>query len=482
MNKDYIWITALVIGVILGTIVLSMIDPYMIAIFPAATFIGVIYLHQKELTIATSIIVLPLLTSTIFSMEILPVPGGKLNNILMMLLLIGFLLNNKLKFSDIKLGTFFYFISIILITSAVIRTNHVAPYSVEFWKEGYNPVKFFLSHGLIPILTTLPYLIIIGTVRTKKDIEKIVYYLAMSMGIFAIVILLVFVFRVPFGSDFSTVREIIGIDHLGMHGNNIADFFIVGFPLLLSMALAGDNPKRKWFLMGTAFSLMAVLIIYSRTAYAMIGFSVVAIAFLTKKYKILLPAVASVLIIVMLMPSVVNRALSDLDTGEANAITAGRTELIWGEILSELYAKKSYDPWRIAVGHGRYGVLSLATFRNQKMLRVTHAHNMYIDTLVDTGVLGLGFYILIYLYLLSGLIRKFIKFKKANDVWGSHLIVGLFVGILSFLFRGLTDSFLLPQLTNSYAYIFVAISFVVLRKDYTHERSIERLEETYYNN
>jgi len=482
MKKDYIWISALIIGVIMGTIVFSRINPYMIAVFPAAAFIGILYLYYKELAIATSIIVLPLLTSIVFNREILPVPGGKFNNVLMMILLIGFLLNNKLKFSDVKLGTFFYFTSITLIVSAVLRSNHVAPYSVEFWKEGYNPLKFFLSHGLIPILTTLPYLIIISTVRTKKDIEKIVYYLAMSMGIFALAILLIFVFRVPFGSDFSIVREIIGIDHLGMHGNNIADFFIVGFPLLLSMALAGDNPKRKWFLAGALFSLMAVLIIYSRTAYAMIGFSVVAIAFLTKKYKILVPGVAGILIIAMLMPSVVNRALSDLDTGEANAITAGRTELIWGEILSELYGKRSYDPLRIAVGHGRYGVLSLATFRNQKMLRVTHAHNMYIDTLVDTGVLGLGFYILIYIYLLSGLIRKFIKFKKANDVWGSHLIAGLFVGILSFLFRGLTDSFLLPQLTNSYAYIFVAISFVVLRKGYTHERSIEASEKTYYNN
>ena len=109
MKKDYIWISALIIGVIMGTIVFSRINPYMIAVFPAAAFIGILYLYYKELAIATSIIVLPLLTSIVFNREILPVPGGKFNNVLMMILLIGFLLNNKLKFSDVKLGTFFYF-------------------------------------------------------------------------------------------------------------------------------------------------------------------------------------------------------------------------------------------------------------------------------------------------------------------------------------------------------------------------------------
>ena len=468
-KSDYIWITILSAAAILGSAFFGSAKPEMMLIIPAAFIAAVAFLSFPMLGFITSIIILPVMSSKIMSFQVLPVPGAKINNMLLLLILIGFLINKRMKFGDMKLAAFFYFTSITLLVVAVSKADYVSSFSFEFWKESYSPAKFFLSHGLIPMLTTIPVLFIIGTVRSREQIEDICRYLAFSMMFFASVILFIYLTQVPFGSDFSTVREIIGIDNLGMHGNNIADFFIVGFPLIFSLAIVKQGRDKKWFAAASILSILAIMPIYSRTAYAMILVSVFVIIFLTRSFRFLIPVIAGLILIVFLVPSVTDRALSGIESKTANTITAGRTDLIWGQIIGDHKEEAGSDPEKIIFGHGRYGVVSLPVFRNERMLRVTHSHNMFLDTLVDTGITGLVFYVFIFIYILIKLIKGFIKAAGSGRHQHAHLMAGLFTGLFCFLGRGLTDSFFIPQLTNSYAYIILAISFVAVRKEYDKE-------------
>lgn len=458
-KNDYIWISFLLVAALGISVLFSKNNPYLIVIIPIAFMMLILILNEGELCFLLIILLLPLLSSVWLSYQIFPIAGARVNNLLLLCILIGILLNMKMDFEEVRLGTLFYFGSLSLFLIAVMNSQHTEPHFRTFWNEDYSLGKFFLSHGLIPIFTTLPTLVIIGTVRSKERIFEVTRYLAYSMLLFSFVILGLFFIKVPGGSDFSEVRQIIGIKNLGMHGNNIADFFIVAFPLMFILSLLKTNKYRKLYMVTSAMSVMAVLITYSRTAYMMLLLSVISISFLSKRYKLLLGVALILLCIAFFMPSVANRAISEIDTGHAGAISAGRTNLIWDEILKDLKFEYQANPIKLIIGHGRYGVLSLNAFNNQRMLPVTHAHNMYLDTFIDTGAIGLIFYMTLFLTVIVRLSYQVYLYRKQEDLDLAYLNIGLLIGLIAFMGRGLSDSFFLPQLTNSYAYIFMGLSF-----------------------
>ncbi len=463
-NPDLIWISALVTFTLIAAVALSRQDPLMIIFIPAALIVASLILTSDELCLAAMIVVLPISASIVLATQFLPLPGARISNILIVLLLVGFLLNQKLNFTGFKAAAIFYSGSLLLLIMAIVRADHVAGYAVEFWMESYEPVKFFLSHALIPLLTTIPFLMIIGRVRTEEEICRVIYYMAISLSLFALLIIGVYFFIVPFGSDFSITREIIGV-YLGMHGNNLADFIIVGFPLLLSLALASNGRYRMWFYLASALSLIAAAVIYSRTAYGVILFSILAIVIMTRRYKIMIPFLIMLVLIVVITPGVGDRALTGLAEGEIDLITAGRVDTIWRPVVGEWRERITLDPLKAIFGYGRYGIIDLQVFRNRQMFLTNHPHNMYLDTLIDSGIVGLLFYLIVIGYVVVRLIKVFLRRKKRGQTVEIHLATGLLVALLSFLARGMAGSYLLPHLSNSFFYLVMAIAFVMLRQE-----------------
>ncbi len=476
MNRlDKIWISFLAISALLGGMLLASLSPYMVIIIPAAFIVGVFLLSSKEACLFISILILPVLGSNVLSTPILPVPGARISNMLLVVALIGFLINSKLDFSEVKPGVLFYAGSILLLLTAAMRSGHVARYSIEFWEESYTPVKFFISHGVIQALRSVPFLMIIAAVRSRVEINRVTKYMAISMILFSLTIMGIYFLGVPTGSDFQTTRDIIA-EHLGMHGNNLADFLIVGFPVMLSLSLDPKNPHKKWFYLAVILSLIATAMTYSRAAYFIVVLAVLLIILLTKNYRLVVPMVVVMLLITTLMPTVVDRALTGFDTRDADDFTAGRTDMIWRAVIRDIEISWSTAPEKIVFGYGRYGIMDLRDFKNQRMIRTNQAHNMYLDTLLNSGIVGLIFYLFFFIWLIVRLVTCYVN-KKMNSLDEQiYLLTGLLVSIVSFLIRGFTDSFFLPQLSNAYMYIVVAIAFVMLRKGYIKKSGKENFQ------
>jgi len=464
INTDLIWISALGLITLVAAVYMSTNNIFMIIVIPLALIAASIFLTYDEHCLAAAVIILPFSSSLLLRAQLLPLPGARIINILLLLLLVGFLLNRKLDFKGLKLGAFFYAGSILLFLIAILRTSHVADYAMQFWFEDYELFKFFLSHGLIPLLATIPFLMIIGRVRTEEETYRVIYYLALSMILLAVTIIAIYIVEVPSGSEFYITREIIG-RHLGLHGNNLADFIIIGFPLILAMAMIPKNRYQKIYFLGASLSLIAATLIYSRSAYGTILLSIPAIIALTRWNRLMIPLISLLIMAVILMPGVIDRAVTGLEEGEHDIITAGRTDFIWHPTLDELRERVSTTPMKVVFGHGRYGIMDLQAYRNQRILQTTHPHNMYLDTLLDTGAAGLLFYISIIAYVLIGLIKVFYQQKIKGLTSELHITAGLLVAIISFMIRGASDSFLLPHLTNPYFYTVMAISFVVINRN-----------------
>ena len=108
--------------------------------------------------------------------------------------------------------------------------------------------------------------------------------------------------------------------------------------------------------------------------------------------------------------------------------------------------------------------MAIQDFRNQRILGVTHAHNMYLDTLLDAGLIGLGFYIFFFVWMIMKISYRIATSFRTEGYPDLFLFTGLLVSIISFLARGFVGSFLLPHLSNTYMYFIIAIAFIALNE------------------
>lgn len=474
-RADILWMGGLTVAALLSGVFLSGISPYMIILIPLAFIVGVLLLNNGEICIALVVLTLPLLESKIMSFSLLPVPGARVSNILLLVALVGLLINSTLNLSEVKLASVFYFGSLILLVFAVLRADHVALYAMDALGEEYTPLKFFISYGFMPALRITPLFVIIMTIRKRSDIYRLTTYLALSMVALSISIIGIYFFQVPAGADFSVTRSTIGLE-LGMHGNNLADFFIIGIPFIFALSLDKMNQHRKWFYLAVLLSLAATALIYSRAAYFIISIAVFAVILITKKYKLLIPALVIGLLITILMPEVIDRALTGFETGDPAEITAGRTDMIWKGIIRETEFNLENFPEKIIFGYGRYGYMALQDFRNQRILGVTHAHNMYLDTLLDAGLIGLGFYLFFFVWMIMKISARIATSFRTEGYPNIFLFTGLLVSIISFLARGLVGSFFLPHLSNTYMYFIIAITFIAFNEKIISEGEKIRIE------
>jgi putative inorganic carbon (HCO3(-)) transporter len=259
-----------------------------------------------------------------------------------------------------------------------------------------------------------------------------------------------YLFVITDHTNFEAVREAFG-KALGLHGNGIADFYIIGFPLLLVYAHLNKN---LFSLVNISLAFVAIAITYSRTAYFTIIIEIVLYIILIRKASFLpIVGVAGAIVLKFLPQSILDRAVTGAGAGDANALSAGRTDNIWVPLVSELMRK----PGQLFFGNGRYSILHSDAMKNNEILKVIHAHNFYLDTVLDMGLLGLAFFLTFYLMMLmqTNKLRR-----ETKNPFFQVMSSGLTVCVLGFMIRGLSDSSMLPTANN--AYIWVIFGFCQL--------------------
>ncbi len=78
----------------------------------------------------------------------------------------------------------------------------------------------------------------------------------MALLVLSLAIIFVYIFMVPSKMNFSMIRGQIGVV-LGLHGNDLANFYIMGFPLILAMYI---NSKNRFVQLTFYLSLFAIAI------------------------------------------------------------------------------------------------------------------------------------------------------------------------------------------------------------------------------
>jgi O-antigen ligase len=126
---------------------------------------------------------------------------------------------------------------------------------------------------------------------------------------------------------------------------------------------------------------------------------------------------------------------------------------MWAPLLSELINK----PWALVFGYGFFGMIqSDAYIFSRDFYQASHAHNAYINLLVDAGLIVLLPFILIFISL----------FKKAISI-GRRLNSPIYYGLLGSIFAYIVAAFsgrqFFPTLDNMMLFPIIALLVIYTR-------------------
>jgi O-antigen ligase len=213
------------------------------------------------------------------------------------------------------------------------------------------------------------------------------------------------------------------LSELGFHANTFGAFLAIAYALMLGLWNGMKNFRAKVILASTiGVTLLALLLSFSRGAY--LASTAVTLVFFMRGSAVRKLAFVAVLVGVsfVLPAAVFHRAEYGIQTGDLNAISAGRIDLIWLPLLPDAVH-------HLLMGQGLNSVMWTAAQRDQLMAPVVLSHNGYLDLLLDFGIAGAIPILAAYAFLWRG----FLRLSKAETdtglrglFYGGHLALGAF--------------------------------------------------------
>ncbi len=430
-----------------------------------AALAAYIFLKVKDAAFLTYIIVLPF--SAIPYLGALPMGLSSVKLLLALFMTFTVLFIMYKKLYKVRAWISIAFIVLLtLYTTAWIRSLSFAPAAYSLTAAGaISALRYFIDYGAWTDIAIIPMLVIAYFYSTDREIEKIMITIEISLVLLVSYMFFIFIFKVGNMGDFEVIRAELG-KYLGMHGNDVANYFIVVFPVMLAWALYKRNAVSF-----AALGLIAAgtILTFSRTAYFVVAIGLLLYLFFSGRFR-WIPAVvlAATLAVSVFMPEMIlERAATGLESGNYNEISAGRIDYIWKPLIYELGEKSDI----LLFGSGRFGIMNMDAWQEYRITLVTHAHNMYLDAILDVGVFGLVLLLGLYGILIAGFARCSRRLRDKSS-YRSCLLVGCIVSLICYLISGLTGRTFFPGLSNTYLWVVIGLGIALCMGGSSHEASV----------
>lgn len=346
-------------------------------------------------------------------------------------------------YESAKLARVYVTLLILLLAFTVVRIHSIRPLSSLFlafiafftasalWSD--LPMDALKYKGLYA-LVVLAGLLTANSIRRLDELHDGVRMFALAALLFVVFIM----FQVV--TNPAAISRVGRLAAWGMNGNRIGQ---TAAPLLTICGyLALHDPKRRWKVLGYGSVVMlGVIIIYtgSRGAAveALVGCFLIGIPLLRR------PAVFAVVLMFFSVTAFLAYRYSGAEEGA--------TERFFDSSL-----ESREDPWTEGMGYFHQAPISgngWVTHEGEvgKGESTTNFHSMFMQVLVETGLVGLTLFILVWLIIVVGALRTLRRVRRMESSTAIYLIAGLLFAILAHgffeagtLIGSLVDSLLLP--------------------------------------
>jgi len=343
--------------------------------------------------------------------------------------------------------------------------------NVEDGRERLSDFQYILKNLVRPMFFFFPVIVVVKFLKDEKSMELILKAIVYATLVFSAYILFIYFTKVfgrsapQWGNEFYKLS-------LGLERNSAANLLIFGFPFFIARYFLKKSPFN---IMSIIMVMLAISFLFTRTAYVTVVFSFILYLIISRRTKympILIIAGVITFFTFIVSSSIMERASKGMDSGDINEISAGRVGNMWLPLIDEYFG----DPDKLLLGTGIYAIVN----SNSVKLGITpdtmlHPHNMYIELLIDAGIITLFLFVLLLLLLL----RKILKSARStNDIKLSEYQFAIFTSISSYLVAGMTGRSFWPGGKNALFWVIIGLGFVIIRLIQENYKETEPAEET----
>lgn len=458
-GSNYLWVL-----VALGLVAFAGASGYGLAVgeldaffvtFTLAACIAV--LLDFRIGVVMLVLLLPVSATTLFPRSLLGVTGLNPNNLLLAATLVSFLVHGRLRRPA---GAFLpqpllWLLVVPILLAGLLGSGHFDDIALFFFDEaglGFTSAAGYVRDMAVkPLLIPLTGLLIGAAAARSEKPERFIVPVALSALIVALLqIGFVAVSGVHLGElAASSARGFF--DAMGMHANDLGRLYAVAIAVLAFVWWDTKRAGLKLFLFVTLNVIgFALVLTFSRAAF--LGLLVVAAVFVVWKFSaktLALGVLGGVAALVLAPGYLIGRITVGWDSGDMDAVSAGRIETIWGPLVP--WAADA-PPW----GHGLGSIMWAPPMHTGAMLPVTHAHNAYLEALIDMGVLGLAALLLYYLHVWRNMRALSADSRLSPEM--RAIFQGGAAGLVCFAVTGMAGSSLRPD--AEFAFLWMAIGLM----------------------
>ena len=438
-------------AIFLGAVIIK--SPYAAGFSILSIFVFLFFAKNPLGALSLFVICVPYTEVALFTGYLVKIPGAKPLNILAVFVLLIAFLNYKEAVRMPRFGILFMTVFLGIFTISIIRSIPNLDFINAMQFEKFTISRYLLTEYLKPILYFMPFILILKLSKSVEDLKYLMQITAVSIVILSIYLLYQYIFKIPDKGSLTSIRDYYSME-IGLHRNDLANFFILGFPVVLATYFL---KKNIFNIASICLSVAAVGFLYSRTAYVILIISFVLYLLISKRTKYF-PIILTIAfgLSFIISSSIIERASKGLDSLDWNEISAGRVEHIWIPLAHEYSAQ----PLKLLFGDGRYSILATNVAAKGEILSVSHPHNMYFEVILDVGLIGLIIILTLSIYLLLKLYKNF---KVTKNIILKEYQYAVFVSIISYLIAGLTGRYLLPTIANAYLWLIVSFAILILK-------------------
>ena len=303
-------------------------------------------------------------------------------------------------------------------------------------ESAYMPTNYIKEFLIRPLMYVIFSVLLANALRDSEQPERFIVLLALAtmIPVTAIVSMVAFL-----GIDLSYLQSHRGfLSGLGLHANEFGKLLAFVFGPLLYVSFASKGPRQLFFGLATVALLCGILLTFTRAAY--VAVAIVTAIFLIQRRRpgLVIAMTIGISVLALVAPSAIidrittgvdERSIASAKAGSLNdELTAGRIggfQLLLPEVIrSPLWGRGTgATAWSAPVTSGRYAA--------------NHPHNLYLESALDVGLVGLGLSIYLYYRLLDGmrrLARNPALSSEMQAFFGGS--AAAFIGILVLSFAG----------------------------------------------
>jgi O-antigen ligase len=372
---------------------------------------------------------------------------------------------NYQKASRMPKYAYYFGLAVILIFSiSIFRSlEHLYIFNKYFYaKDNLSIAGYLLSAYVKEILFFMPFVVIIKYANTERDLNRIMDIIYFTIIILSIALLYEYIIRRSWRMAYTS--EYLSDIYL-MNRNQLAMFYICG----LSFAF------RKYFLNKKIINIILILIIltsigflFSRTGYFAAIFAIVAYLTISKRKK-MLPVIVIALVgfIMVMSTSVIKRATTGFEEKDRDTISAGRIDKIWIPLIKE----NVNDTEKFLFGDGRNAIRASDSLLKGRISFLGEPHNMYLELLIDAGIISLIIIVLFYYVILR---NAFHTLQLTTEAHLKENLYACIVSILCFLIAGMTGHSFFPM--NSNVFIWVILGCTIASFELLSHKEISNVK------